>query len=361
MTASEPIDGASTSNEARIVTLTAGNARVQISTFGATLVGVEVPDAQGAMADVLLGFDSTVRYAGPNPACYGGTIGPIANRTDNASLTIAGVPYCLEKNDGPSRQNNLHSSLEQGLHKRLWSAEEQREENAVRLTCTLKDGELGLPGNRTFAALYALTACEDGRARLSVDYTCETDAPTFVNVTNHAYFNLSGHASGDALAHVLQIEADEYLALREDSVSTGEILPVAETPFDFRHPKPFGQDIDVDCEQIRRARGYDHCFVIRNYEPGANPRPALRAFDPASGRTLEVHLSAPGAHLYSGNWLDDTCAKDGATYKPRAGFAFEPEFFPDCAHHPAWPQPICEPTVPYHQSISWVFGTQPAH
>ena len=337
--------------------LAAGAARVRVMDFGATLVGVDVPDASGNTADVLLGFGELDGYF-DNPACYGATIGPVANRTDRGEVPIAGTVYQLPKNDGPDQANNLHSDLAHGLHKRVWDAKTDEAANTVRFTCTLADGELGLPGNRTFTAEYALTTDEDGTTALTLTYGCTTDAETYVNMTNHSYFNLAGHASGSALTQLVRVRAEHFLPLREDSVSTGEVREVAGTPFDFCAAKALGTDIEADDEQLHRARGYDHCFCVDSYKhDAATPRPALTAEDPASGRTLDIAITAPGAHLYTGNWLDDKNAKDGATYTPRDGFAFEPEFWPDNVHHDDWEHPVCTPDHPFRSQIVYRFST----
>ena len=342
--------------QARVFELRSEHARVRVSDFGATLVGADVPDRDGALADVVLGFGSVEGYAGANGACYGGVIGPVANRTDRAEVPIDGTIYHLPGNDGPRGENNLHSDLKRGLHKRVWDAAVDEAGNAVEFTLALADGELGLPGNRTFTASYEL-AERDGAFELRVVYGCVTDAKTCVNMTNHAYFNLSGHDGGLVLDHMVRTDADEFLPLRPDCVSTGEKVDVAGTPFDFREPHRIGERVDADDEQISIARGYDQCLCVRGYEPDAAPRHALRVEDPSSGRTLDVLITAPGAHLYTGNWLDDADAKGGATYVPRSGFAFEPEFYPDFVHHPEWPQSACEPGHPYSSTIVYRFST----
>lgn len=336
--------------------LASGSASVRVMDFGATLLGVTVPDRAGRLADVVLGFGSLDGYL-DNPACYGATIGPSANRTDLGQVTINGTTYQLPQNDGPEQRNNLHTDLAHGLHKRVWHAEPSPTSEAVTLTTTLADGELGLPGSRTFSATYALATAGDA-AELTIRYACETDAPTFVNMTNHTYFNLAGHDAGSALGSLVAIDATDYLPLRADNVSSGEVRPVAGTPFDFRAPKSFGQDIDAQDEQLAIARGYDHCFCVNGYTPGAVPRHALRAEDPASGRVLDVLITTPGAHLYTGNWLGDENAKDGASYTPRSGFAFEPEYWPDNMHHAEWNHPVCEPGHPYEQTIVYRFSTR---
>lgn len=337
--------------------LESGGTRVRVMDFGATLLGVTTPDHSGTPADVVLGFGSLDGYL-DDPACYGATIGPSANRTDAGEVTIGGVTYQMPQNDGPEKRNNLHTDLVHGLHKRVWHAEPSPASAAVTFTTTLGDGELGLPGTRAFAVAYELVSDESGTATLTIRQSCETDAPTFVNMTSHTYFNLSGHDAGSALGTLVSIDATDYLPLRPDNVSTGEVRPVADTPFDFREPKALGQDIDADDDQLAIARGYDHCFCVNGYAPDAAPRHALHAEDPASGRMLDVLVTAPGAHLYTGNWLGDEDAKGGATYAPRAGFAFEPEFWPDNMHHDEWNHPVCEPGHPYEQTIVYRFSAR---
>lgn len=352
-----PFGRLSQGREAHAYTLASAHARVRVCDFGAALLGVEVPDSAGNMGDVLLGYASAEGYAGPNPACYGGVIGPVANRTDRAEVPVAGAVYHLPGNDGPDNQNNLHSDLARGLHKRLWEAGEH--DGALLLSCTFADGELGLPGNRTFSAVYELSEPSDGVVELSLSLGCTTDAETYVNMTSHAYFNLAGHAAGSVLDELVCVDADAYLPLRPDSVSAGTLEDISGTPFDLRVPGRLGAAIDAPNEQLEIAHGYDHCFCIRGYDGSAEPRHALRLEDEASGRMLDISITAPGAHLYTGNWLDDSeGVKDGARYTPRCGVAFEPEFYPDAPHHPEWPQPVCAPGKPYFAKIVYRFSTR---
>lgn len=335
--------------------LSCAGACVRVMDFGATVTGITLPGKDGTVADVLLGFDRLDGYF-DNPACYGATIGPSANRTDKGQVTIDGTVYQMAQNDGPDRANNLHTDLDHGLHKRVWDSALDVDTNSVTFTCELADGELGLPGNRHFTVSYTLVVGATGAAELHVEQACETDADTFVNMTNHSYFNLAGHDSGSVLDHEVVIDAESYLPQRADNVSSGEIRPVAGTPFDFRAPKPLGLDIDADDEQLEIARGYDHCFCIDGYQANAPVRHALRMKDPTSRRTLDIFITAPGAHLYTGNWLDDTGTKDGAIYRPRDGVAFEPEFWPDNNHHADWEHPVCTTDHPWHSSIVYRFG-----
>ena len=247
--------------------------RASVSDFGATLLALELPDRDGAIADVLLGFDSVEGYAGENPAFFGGTVGPVAGTAPTAPRSRCRASPIAFPETTALTVNNNHTSSERGLHKRLWDAEAD-EASSCRLTCRLADGELGLPGNRTFRATYALGE-KDGAVELRGVQRCEPDAPTYVNMTNHSYFNLAGNGSGDVLSQVVQVDAERFLPVREDSVPTGEVAGVAGTPFDFRRPKALGRDIDADDEQLRRGRGYDHCLCVRGYVPGGLPRRAL--------------------------------------------------------------------------------------
>ncbi len=341
---------------AHTYTLIDEDVSVTISNWGATILSIKTPDTYGNVRDIALGFDNLAGYTGKNPAFYGASIGPVCNRSDNAEIIFNDETYKLEQNDGPTLQNNLHSSITHGLHKRLWGAKIDREHNAVVMSVSLENGELGLPGERTFTARFELSSLNATHQQLRVSYTCTTNKPTFVNMTNHTYFNLAGHDAGSVLNHEMRIYADKFLPIREDSVSEGSILDVAETPFDFRHAHAIGDTIHAQNMQLTRARGYDHCFCINGYTNNTTLRSALNARDPKTGRHLHIAISAPGGHFYTGNWLDDKHAKDGANYKPQSGFAFEPEFYPDCSHHPAWPQPSCTPQKPYCSTIVYTFS-----
>ena len=341
---------------AHVYTLSAGGLTARVSDFGATLLGLDVPDARGNLADVVLGYAGLQGYAGENGACYGATVGPVANRTAGAELAVAGTTYHLAKNEHEA--NNLHTDLDQGLHKRLWHLESIETSadgtETLVLSCELAHLELGLPGRRTFLATYELSA----PGTLTLTYRVETDAPTFVNPTNHAYLNLAGHAAGTVDAQVITANASCFVPVDETLIPTGELRPVAGTPFDFTSPRALGEHVGDDCDQIRYARGYDHCLCIDGYEPDAQPRHALTVRDPASGRTLDLYVTDPGVQLYTGNWLGDRDAKDGAAYHERSGFAVEPEFYPDCAHHEAWPQPVCDPDHPFASTIVYRFSAQ---
>ena len=235
---------------------------VRIMDYGATVLGIDVPDIPGNVRDVVLGFDKLEDYF-DNPACFGATIGPVANRTAGATITIDGTDWHMPANEGV---NNLHSDLEHGLHKRVWDVELDETHNAVRMTTSLKDGELGLPGNRTFTAVFTVTRTGVFR----IEYGCESDRATYVSMTNHTYFNLAGHNAGMDCEHFFIANAAHYLPINEQNIPTGEIAPVEGTPFDFRELRPVAPGMEADDPQIKQARVYDHCLCIDDYQYGRN-------------------------------------------------------------------------------------------
>lgn len=360
--------GPDTGTPVTLYTLDNGSIAVRLIDRGATIVGIDAPGRDGARADVVLGFDEA--HAGkyyPNDVYYfGATVGPSANRVERAEVPIAGRVYRLVANEGA---NNLHTDPTGGLHAQLWQAAIDEDACAVTFTCTARAGEHGLPGNRAFTVRYEL----DGPC-LRARYMAESDAPTFFNLTNHTYFNLAGQGSGTVRAQELQIAAERYLPIDGASIPTGELRTVAGTPFDFRAGKPIGQDIDAADEQLALARGYDHCFCIDGYTgtdgrvaPGSTapgmagepaPRFAVRALDPASGRGVELYTTLPGVQLYTGNYLDEICGKQGSAYTPLDGFALEPEFYPATPSHPAFPQAIFGSGAPYLACNEYRFFTR---
>lgn len=303
---------------------------VRIMDYGATVLGIDVPDIPGNVRDVVLGFDKLEDYF-DNPACFGATIGPVANRTAGATITIDGTDWHMPANEGV---NNLHSDLEHGLHKRVWDVELDEVHNAVRMTTSLEDGELGLPGNRTFTAVFTVTRTGVFR----IEYGCESDRATYVSMTNHTYFNLAGHNAGMDCEHFFIANAAHYLPIDDQNIPTGEIAPVEGTPFDFRELRPVAPGMEADDPQIKQVRGYDHCLCIDGYQYGRNLRRALHVEEMWTGRELDYYTTAPGVQLYTGNWLGDEHAKDDANYGWGAGFALEAEMYPDTPHQPLFPQ-----------------------
>lgn len=342
---------------ARTYTLEEQGVEVKLTNYGATLLSIKTPDKNRHFDDILLGYDHLEDYINDSGSCMGATIAPVANRTKDAEILLDGARYTLPKNDGPQHNNNLHTDLEHGLQARLWGAKIDKEHNTVLLSCALEDGEFGLPGERTFCARFELSSLNDTHQQLRISYTCTTNKPTFVNMTNHAYFNLSGHGSGDILKHQITIHANSYLPIDSELLPSGEIADVAHTSFDFRTERTLGDYSSLASEQLRLGLGYDHCFVIDKYRDNKTVRSALYASDAESGRHLHIALSTPGAQFYTGGHLNCQNAKDGANYRPFSGFAFEPEFYPDCSHHSSWPQPVCTPSKPYCSTIVYTFSS----
>ena len=354
MITTTPFGTAPSGSPVTVYNLVCAGARVRVMDYGATILGIEVPDASGDVADIALGFDALDGYF-DNPACYGGTIGPSANRTDKGQIEIAGTVYQMARNDGPDKANNLHTDLEHGLHKRVWNATVDEITNTVSFTCKLADGELGLPGNRTFTVAYVLQAGPTGAAELTCTQSCVTDADTFVNMTNHTYFNLAGHNAGMDCEHFFVANAAHYLPINEQNIPTGEIAPVEGTPFDFRELRPVAPGMEADDPQIKQARGYDHCLCIDGYQYGRNLRRAMHVEEMWTGREMDYYTTAPGVQLYTGNWLGDEHAKDDANYGWGAGFALEAEMYPDTPHQPLFPQGIVGPGHPYSNVIEYHF------
>lgn len=306
----------------------ANGVQAKIINFGAILVSLLVPDKDGKLEDVVLGYDSLEEYYG-NGSFFGATIGPSANRIGGASFEIDGKTYQIDVNDGP---NNLHSHMENGYHKQVWDAVEG--DNSVTLTLEAKDGEMGFPGNKKITMVYSLS--EDNALKLA--YHVSADADTIVNLTNHTYFNLAGHKAGKIEDHLLQLHAGNYTPVVPGAIPTGEIQPVAGTPMDFTKMKPIGQDINADFEQLKLTLGYDHNFVIDGAD-GSLKEIAV-AEDPKSGRKMKVFTTLPGVQFYAGNCIGEDIGKDNTPYGPRKGFCLETQYYPDNIHHPNFPQSV---------------------
>ncbi len=313
-----------------------------VTDLGAVLVRLETPDRDGVMKDVVLGFDDVEHYL-DNPACFGAIVGPSANRIAGASFVIDGVQYHLPVNE---KGNNLHS--DKMFYKRLFDT--QIGENSVTFTISLPDGDAGFPGNREFAVKYTLTD-ED----LRIDYKVVSDKKTVINMTNHSYFNLAGEDSGSIEEQVLKLNCSGTTQVRSDLIPTGEINPVAGTPFDFTKEKPIGQDIDADDEQLRFGGGYDHNFVIDGYTGDGSLLTAAQVYDPGSGRVMETLTTVPGIQFYTANGMRVEGGKNGRTYGRRSGYALETQFFPDNVHHANFPQAVFGPGKDYEETTVYRF------
>ena len=309
-----------------LYTLAAGALSCQIITFGGSLQSLRVPDRSGKPVDVLLGFDALEPYR-THGKSLGALVGRYANRIGGAKFSLNGQTYQLAANN--NGVNHLHGGLV-GFNQRVWTVEEAGDDR-LALSLFSPDGEEGYPGNLTVRVTYTLT--EEG---LTIGYRAECDRDTVCNLTNHAYFNLSGHDSGPVLDQTIQLLADRYTPTDPLSIPTGEIAPVEGTPMDLRRTTPIGARIGEDFPQLLQAGGYDHNW-IPNGEAGTL-RPIARAASPATGISMEVLSALPGVQFYTGNYLDGCPAgKGGAAYANRWGFCLETQFYPDSPNHANFP------------------------
>ena len=310
--------------EASLYTISCGGITAAVTDYGASLVRLLVPDKNGALADVVLGYDDCNGYRTANGAALGATVGRNANRLKGAAFELNGKLYQMPKNEG---NNNLHSGPD-FFFQRLWKAVEVTAA-AVTLELHSPHGDQGFPGNATIRVTYSL----DEAGGLHIVYEAVSDQDTVFNFTNHSYFNLAGHEKTDtAMDQVLTIPGRFFNPDDAENIPTGELRSVEGTPMDFRTPKAIRQDIGADYEPLKLQGGYDH-----NWEVYCNPCAVLH--DPISGRTMEVHTDCPGIQFYAGNFLDEQ-GKNGIYYGKRTGVALETQFYPDCLHHSGWPQPI---------------------
>ncbi len=301
----------------------------RVSDFGATLVEMHVPDREGESKTVVLGFKDVAGYESDANQYFGCTTGRVCNRIALGRFTLDGEEYELATNNDP---NHLHGG-DRGFGQHVWDAE-VLDGASVRFTRTSPDGEEGYPGNLDVAVTYSL----NDRNELVVDYEARTDARTPLNLTNHAYWNLSGAAMGTILDHVLRIEADEYTPCDDTLIPTGEIASVEGTPLDFREATRIGDRIDALTDTA--AAGYDHNYVLRG--PAGTMKRAARLHDPRSGRTLSISTTEPGIQLYSGNFLKGDAGLMGA-YEHRGALCLETQHFPDSVNHENFPSTILEP------------------
>ncbi|MBD5175132.1 MAG: galactose mutarotase [Bacteroidales bacterium] len=332
-----------------LVTITnAAGASVTLSSVGAGIVSLIVPDAAGKMADVVMGYANPADYLYDGP-CAGKVPGRFANRIDRGHFSLDGKAYQLAINNGP---NALHGGPE-GFQNQIWHTEIVAD-NIVRFVYTSPDGEEGYPGKLTATATYEWT--EDNQLKLTL--TAVTDAPTVVNLTNHAYFNLAGHNAGSVLDHILQLDAHLYLPTDSTLVPIGNLDSVAGTPMDFTTPKALGRDIKADFPALNYGKGYDNCFVIDGWNPGTLRRAAILT-DPRSGRAMEVLTTQPGVQIYTGNWLTGSPAgKDGYTYNDYDGVAIECQALPDSINKPQFPSVVLRQGSEYREIIIFKFINQ---
>jgi aldose 1-epimerase len=337
-----------------LYTLTnAHGVEAKIMTYGAAIMSLRTPDRTGAMGQIVLGFDELAPYL-TQTSYLGAIVGRYGNRIGKAQFSLDGVTYHLAANNGP---NTLHGGVV-GFDKVVWGAEpfEDADGKGVRFTYVSRDGEEGFPGQLTAHVTYQLTDANE----LIISYEATTTKPTPVNLTNHAYFNLSGDASRDILNDTLQLNADRFTPVDSGLIPTGELRPVDGTPFDFRAATAIGARIGADNEQLKFGQGYDHNWVLNKPEAGALSM-AARLADPQSGRVLEIRTTEPGIQFYSGNFLDGSLSGRGATFQHRWALCLETQHFPDSPNKPDFPSTILRPGETYTSRTILAFSTDAAH
>ena len=319
---------------------------VRLASYGARITSIKVPDRNGAMADVVLGFDTVEPYRSSVRKPYlGATLGRYAGRIADGRFTLDGIEHVLAQNSAP---NHNHGGAT-GFDKVVWNANQLR--SSVQFDYSSPDGEEGYPGTLKARVTYTLSDANE----LIIDYRATTDRPTPVNLSNHTYFNLAGEGSDTVLDHELMIDAEEMLAIDKTSVPTGKIASVAGTPFDFRMSKPVGRDIDQTNEQLANGSGYDHTFVL-------NPRrevkkPVATLHEKTSGRKLQVFTDQPGLQLYTANFLDGSLnGKSGKPYLKRGSLCLETQHFPDSPNQPRFPNTILRPGETYQTRTIYQFS-----
>ncbi len=322
------------------------NSELRITNYGGIVVSLKVPDKNGHLGDVVLGYNTLYEYIENSPF-FGALIGRYGNRIGKGKFVLNGKTYTMAINNGP---NHLHGGLK-GFDKVVWDAKEIEQEDAIGLELSYfsKDGEEGYPGNLNVTVKYLWTNDDE----LKIEYAAVTDKTTVVNLTSHSYFNLA--CKGDNLNHELMIDADKYTPVDDGLIPTGELKSVKGTPFDFTTPTKIGARINDDNEQLKYGKGYDHNFVINNYD--GSLRKAASVYEPMSGRLMEVSTTEPGVQFYSGNHLEESMiGKEGVPYKARSGFCLETQHFPDSPNKPEFPSTTLEPGQKYWTTTIFKFS-----
>jgi aldose 1-epimerase len=319
---------------------------VRLAAYGARITSIKVPDRNGHFADVVLGFDTVEPYrSSPKKPYLGVTLGRYAGRIANGLFTLDGVEHVLAKNNGPNHNHGGGT----GFDKVVWDAKQTG--NSVEFHRTSPNGEEGYPGNLDVCVTYTLA----DKNEVIIDYRATTDRATPVNLSNHSYFNLAGEGSETVLLHDLKINADGMLPIDKTSVPIGKIVPVADTPFDFRQPKPVGRDIDQPNEQLAHGSGYDHTFVL--YPRKDDTLPAAILYEKSSGRMMKVFTDQPGLQLYTANFLDGSLTgKSGRPYARQSALCLETQHFPDSPNQPQFPNTILRPSETYQSRTIYQFS-----
>ena len=329
-----------TGEEAFLYTISCNKLTATVTDFGAHLVSLLVPNRDGIVEDVVLGFDDAEGYRTGNGGFLGAIVGRNANRIAGSSFLLGDTRVRMTPNEG---LNNLHSGPH-NFHLRFWKVT-RHTENSITLRLDSPRGDQGFPGNAVIYVTYKLEA----DAALHITYDAVADQDTIFNMTNHSYFNLAGHQNTDAAIHQELIIPGRFFNPDDaDNIPTGELRRVGGTPFDFREGKPISRDIEANYEPLHLQGGYDH-----NFEVFSSPCAILS--DPTSGRSLAVHTDCPGIQLYAGNFLNET-GKGGIYYGERSGIALETQFYPDSVNHPEWPQPFTKAGEKYHSETVYKFS-----
>jgi aldose 1-epimerase len=325
---------------------------VAITNFGATVVALRVPDRAGKPADVVLGCDTLDGYE-RGTAYFGATVGRYGNRIGGGQFSINGRTYTLPKNNG---NNTLHGGIV-GFDKKVWKARAVASTGgeSLEMSYLSPDGEEGFPGNLSVKVVFTLPA---DRNELKIDYTASTDKDTVLNLTNHSYFNLAGEGNGEILDHVLTLHAKQFTPVDKTLIPTGELRNVAGTPMDFSTATAIGKRINESYEQLVFGKGYDHNWVIAS-DGRKGLTPAAEAYDPKSGRKLDVLTTEPGVQFYSGNFLDSSVkGKGNKAYGQRAAFCLETQHFPDSPNHPNFPSTLLKPNSVFQSQTVFRFSAK---
>lgn len=349
MEITQEVWGISPEGEAVILyTMTnAGGASVKLTNYGAAIVSIIVPDKQGTMADVALGYSKWQDYISDGPA-MGKSVGRYANRIAKGKFTLEGKEYRLAVNNGP---NHLHGGPT-GFQNRIW--ESRVETDRVVFSYLSVAGEEGYPGQLNVEACFDW----DDDCNLEITYFAKSDATTIVNLTNHVYFNLKGEGNGTIGDHYLELAAQKFLPTDSTAIPTGEFESVVGTPMDFTEPQLIGQRIEDDYIHLKYGKGYDHCWAIDLYKKD-ELNFAAELYEPHSGRTVNVYTTQPGIQIYTGNWLSGCpLSKSGSEYEDRSGVAMECQALPDSPNKPQFPSVKLTPEQTYEQKIIYTFGTK---
>ena len=330
--------------KAKLYTLKNGKGmEVKVSDYGAVLVQLLVPDQDGQIQDVVLGYDNVKGYE-EDGVFFGAAVGRVANRIGGGEFTLNGKTYCLTQNNG---ENTLHGGRD-FYNKRLWKVVET-DENHVKFMLRSPDGDQGFPGNVDISITYVLT--EENEVRIC--YHAISDQDTLLNMTNHSYFNLSGHASGTVLDQKVMIDADAYTRADAASIPTGELIPVENTPMDFRNMKLIGQDIEEKYEALILGNGYDHNWVLN----GNGMRKVAAMRSDKTGIGMEVYTDLPGMQFYTANFLNGEKGKNGAVYQMRHAACFETQYFPDAVHKMHFEGPVLKAGESYETTTVYKIQT----